>query len=93
LTLAIWVFDRLLEMIPGGLPDPVFSARTYPKTFVWRERYQEACGTTKRKLSDPPMIEGPEAAKRIFGPDFHEQKLFVDEGDFVGVKKGVDVEV
>ena len=39
------------------------------------------------------MIEGPEATKRIFSSDFHEQKLFVDESDFVGVKKGADVEV
>jgi hypothetical protein len=34
------------------------------------------------------MTEGLEAAKRIFGSNFHEQKLFVDESDFVGVKKG-----
>jgi hypothetical protein len=70
-----------------------FSAKNYPKTFAWRERYREACDTAKRKLSDPPVIEGPEAAKRIFGSGFHEQKLFVDESDFVGVKKVADVEV
>jgi hypothetical protein len=42
---------------------------------------------------DRPVIEGPEAAKRIIGSEFHEQKLVVDETDFIGVKKGAEVEV
>ena len=70
-----------------------FFSQNYPKTFAWRERYREACDTAKRKLSDPPVVEGPEAAKRIFGSDFREQKLLADESDFAGVKKGADVEV
>lgn len=51
---------------------------------------RKACDTAKRKLSDPPVIERPEAAKRIISSDFHGQKLLVDES---GVKKRADVEV
>jgi hypothetical protein len=32
---------------------------------------RKACDTAKRKLSDPPVIERPEAAKRIISSDFH----------------------
>jgi hypothetical protein len=80
-------------MIPGGLPEGSFSAETYPKTFAWRQRYQEACQAAKEKLGACPVIEGPEAAKRIIGSEFHEQNLVVDENDFIGTKKGADVEV
>lgn len=80
-------------MIPGGLPEGSFSAKNYPNTFAWRERYQKASEAAKAKLGDRPVIEGPEAAKRIIGSEFHEQKLVVDETDFIGVKKGAEVEV
>ena len=89
----MWVFDWLLEMIPGGLPEGVFSAKNYPKTFAWRDRYQEALHVARAKLGDRSVIEGPEAAKRIIGSEFHEQNLAVDENDFVGVKRRADVEV
>ena len=87
----MWVFDWLLEMITGGLPEEVFSAKTYPKTFAWRGRYREALEAAKRELGNLPVIEGPEATKRILGSDYHEQNLVVDESDFVGVKKGAEV--
>ena len=47
----------------------------------------------KTKLGQQAVIEGPEAAKRIIGSNFHEQNLVVDERDFVDVKEGVEVEV
>jgi hypothetical protein len=89
----MWIFDWLLEMIPGGLPEGSFSAKAYPKTFAWRERYREACHAAKGKLGHRRVIEGHEAAKRIIGSEFHEQNLVVDENDFIGVKKGAEVAV
>lgn len=71
-----------------GCSTHFFQPEPYSKTLAWRERYREACDTAKRELSDPPAIEELEAAKQVFDSNFHEQKLFVDESDFVGVKKG-----
>lgn len=89
----MWIFDWLFEMIQGGLPEETFSAKTYPKTFAWRERYREAYAAAKAKLGTRPVIDGHEAAKRIFASQFHEQDLAVDEHDFTGVKKGAEVAV
>jgi hypothetical protein len=80
----MWIFDWLLEMIPGGLPEGSFSAKVYPKTFAWRERYREACDAAKSKLGHRPVIEGHEAAKRIIGSQFHEQNLR-EVGELLGL--------
>ncbi len=86
------MFDWLLEMIPGGLPEEAFSTKTYPETFAWRERYSEAVKAATEKLGERPVIEGEEAAKRIISSKFEESNIHVDESDFVGVKKGSQVE-
>lgn len=87
----MWVFDWLLGM-PGLLPEDVFSAKQYPKTFAWRERYSESVKAATSKLGERPVIEGEEAAKRIIGSEFGEKAAIVDESDFVQVKKGSQVE-
>lgn len=91
----MWVFDWLLEMIPGGLPEDVFSSTNYPKAFAWRERYFETIKAATTKNGERPSIEGAEATKRILGSDFAEQvsnSAAVDEKDFTGVKAGSQVE-
>lgn len=81
-----------MEIIPGGLPDDFFSSKQYPKTFAWRDRYSEAVKKAAAELGERPVIQGPEAAKRISGSKFRESLVHVDERDFTGVKEGSKVE-
>lgn len=83
---ACWIFDWLFQL-PGAFPEEYFSAKKYPKTMAWRDRYNAAIAKAKENGPKPTELEGPDAVSKILGSGFLEDNLTVEE-DPSGLQQG-----
>lgn len=69
----------------------MISAKQFPKTFAWVDRFSKVVGEAKAKAPKVTTLKGPQAAKSITEANFNVVK--VDEGDPLGLRAGQEVEV
>lgn len=71
----------------GALPETFFSAKIYPHTHAWLERYRAAVAAGRNQAAAPALLSGSEAAGLITGSDFAEPEGAA-EADPTNLKKG-----
>ncbi len=93
---SVWPLLFAMGM-EGLLPTDKFSAKVYPKTYGWIERFKAAAEAAEKELGEPKTISGDEAIKAITGAGYHDAVAKVDDKDFdveaMGLKKGDNVSV
>ncbi|RAL61420.1 hypothetical protein DID88_009350 [Monilinia fructigena] len=91
-TSAVWTF-HWLTTLPGALPEDYISRQTFPRTFAWIERFDQATRSAAKKASKPKSVLGLEALKMVAASDFVETDEMVDIQDPTGLQKGQEVQV
>ncbi len=79
--------------LKGALPADQISAKQYPKSFAWINRFQATVSAAAKSLGKPKTVKGTEAAASIGSSEFAEESGDVDLNDPSGLKKGQNVEV
>lgn len=90
---AAWIFTWLAAM-PDALPKDLFSAKEFPRTFAWFDRYTEAVSKAMKKMESDGKVrqlEGDAAVKEISEGPFGEKQLSIDKQDPTGLKEGEHV--
>ncbi|KAH7081390.1 hypothetical protein BKA63DRAFT_207414 [Paraphoma chrysanthemicola] len=84
----------MLDFVSGmELPENLISAKTFPKTFAWLDRYRAAVDQAKTSGREPTTLDGQAAADRIHRSEFGLAKVSVAGDDPTGLREGIDVEV
>lgn len=90
---AAWIFTWLADM-DDALPNSIFSAKDFPKTYAWFERYKAAIAKAMKNMESAGKVrslEGDAAVKEISEGPFGERELTVDGRDPTGLKGGEKV--
>jgi len=90
--LAVWPF-HWLKGLKGSLPPEYISAKQFPRTFAWIERFNDVVMGAMKENGKAKAVTGPEADEKIGSEGFAEEEANVDESDPTGLKKGEMVEV
>lgn len=75
------------------LPPELISEKQFPRVFAWIARYRAAREQAKAAAPEPTLIDGPTAANQVLGSRFAEEASGVEEGDPLGLERGVQVEL
>jgi hypothetical protein len=75
------------------LPENLVSARIFPRTFAWLERYRAAVEQAKTSGPEPTTLDGQAAADHILRSEFGLAKVSIDGEDPTGLREGTNVEV
>ncbi|KAL9086824.1 MAG: hypothetical protein Q9165_006971 [Trypethelium subeluteriae] len=97
---AVWPFDWLARM-DGALPADVISARLFPSTYAWLERFRGAVSEAAEAAEEKHggqggasmQVKGEEAWRHIVQSEFAEAKLEFDEDDPTGLAEGAEVQL
>ncbi|KAL9070969.1 MAG: hypothetical protein Q9157_005630 [Trypethelium eluteriae] len=96
---AVWPFDWLAQM-DGALPADVISARLFPSTYAWLERFRgavrEAAEAAEKRSAQggaSMQVKGEEAWRHIVQSEFAEAKPEFDEDDPTGLTEGAEVQL
>lgn len=79
----------MLEIVPGSLPKDGLSTATYPGTFAWRDKYNNALEAAKQKQRYRDELNGPAAAHRILGSSFAKRESNVEPSDPIAQTTGL----
>jgi len=74
-----------------ALPEDLFSAKEFPKTFVWFGKYTDAISKAMKQMESGGKVrqlKGEAAVKEISEGPFGEKQLSVDKRDPTGLKEG-----
>lgn len=91
---AAWIFKWLAHDIEGSLPSELFSAKLFPKTYAWFDRYSAAVSQAMEKMQADGKVrslEGDDAVREIVAGPLGEKKLQIDPQDPTGLKEGEPV--
>ncbi len=91
MILAIWPFHWLLSM-KSALPPTLVSPKTYPLTHAWITRFNAAIAAAKSSLPKPTTLSGHDAIAQILKAEYMEPEAGLEEGDPIGLKRGMEVE-
>src|SRR5690349_11201402 len=84
----------MLDFVSGmELPEDLISAKTFPRTFAWLDRYRAAVDQAKTSGREPTTLDGQAAADHIHRSEFGLTKVSVAGDDPTGLREGIDVEV
>jgi hypothetical protein len=84
----------MLEFVAGmQLPEDIISAKIFPKTFAWFDRYHTAVDTAKADAPEPTTLDGQAAANLIHSSEPTYAQVSVDQKDPTGLIEGAEVEV
>ncbi|KAF2030913.1 hypothetical protein EK21DRAFT_100055 [Setomelanomma holmii] len=84
----------MLDFVTGlQLPENLISAKTFPRTFAWLDRYQAAVEKAKKSGPEPTALDGQAAADHIHRSEFGRAKVSVDGEDPTGLRDGANVEI
>ncbi|KAI9657433.1 MAG: hypothetical protein M1821_003115 [Bathelium mastoideum] len=91
---AVWPFDWLARM-EGAWPEEVISARLFPRTFAWMERFRGRVGEAAKGRGEGFVrdVKGEEAVRFVEESGFEEGELTVEEDDPTGLKEGAEVQI
>ena len=91
---AVWPFDWLAQM-EGALPAATISARQFPRTFAWMDRFRKTVKEAAKSNAQGAgkEVKGEEALKHVEGSGFVEAEMRVDEDDPTGLKAGTEVQI
>lgn len=90
---AAWIFTWLADM-DDALPKGIFSAKDFPKTYAWFDRYKAAISKAMKEMDTSGkvrQIEGQDAVKEISEGPFGENQPAIDERDPTGLQGGEQV--
>ena len=87
---AAWIFRWLVQDM-NCLPEELFSAKAFPKTFAWFTRYAEVVKKAMDKMKADGKVrdlKGDDAVTEIVNGPFGEKSVKVDSQDPTGLKEG-----
>lgn len=80
-------------MMEDAIPEDVFSAKLYPKTFAWISRFHASVAAAKAEAPRPTTLTGGEAIQHILSARAASDQEHIDPLDPSGLKHGDRVAV
>ncbi|KAI9685356.1 MAG: hypothetical protein M1822_004487 [Bathelium mastoideum] len=79
-----WIVrDQLMQ---GGTPEEFISAKRFPKTFAWIDRFLAAVGDAQSRAPETTKLSGEEAVSKILGAAETVFEGYVDADDPLGLR-------